>query len=93
MVHEEIKERIVRESRPLYITCDICGARVDPSNYFRFNTQHYDWGNDSIDSLEKFDACSPECVIKFASKYLEDAYKDKYNTREIKIEHMRGLHN
>ena len=92
MIHEEIKECIVREKKTLYITCDICGAKVDPSNYFHFYTHHHDWGNDSIDSLETFDACSPGCMIQFASKYLEDSYKDKYNTREIEIEHMRRLH-
>lgn len=92
MIHEDIKECIVKEKKTLYITCDICGAKVDPRNYFHFYTHHSDWGNDSIDSLEEFDACSSGCMIQFASKYLEDSYKHKFNTREIEIEHMRRLH-
>ena len=76
--------------------CDICGNDILPVNgntynYFYIVTNHFDWGNDSIDSFEYFDACSPACVLKFVKESIEDAYDEYLNTREIKVIHVHDL--
>lgn len=80
--------------------CDICKREITPNplnfsskeyNYFLITTHHNDWGNDSCDSYEEYDACSPECVMAFTSKYVAEAYDKVYNTEIIEIEHIRTL--
>ena len=71
--------------------CDVCENQIDDDNYFRIETYHNDWRNDSIDSHEEYDACCPECVMKFTENYVKEAYANKYNTRAIEVEHVRGL--
>lgn len=87
---KKIIQEIVKEI-PIERVCDFCKGQIDEKNWFRVETSHNDWGNDSIDSLGFYDACSPKCAIKFAEKYLLSAYKNATNTKEIKIEHMRYL--
>lgn len=81
--------------------CDVCDAEIKEFvfgglprgqyNYFVIHTWHNDWGNDSVDSQEYYDACSPECVMRFVKLYVEGAYKDVTNTMEIEISHVRCL--
>lgn len=77
--------------------CDICGSDIRKTdlatiyNYFVIHTWHSDWGYDSVDSHEYRDACCPDCVMKFAKEYIEDAFERPYNTHEIEIEHVRTL--
>ena len=66
--------------------CDICGSEIKPIkfpanqyNYFVIHTCHSDWGNDSVDSHEYYDACSPECAIEFTDKYLRNAFDKVFN--------------
>lgn len=79
--------------------CDICGKDIPPTKrsvppterfpFFEISTSHHDWGNDSIDSIEYMDACSPECAMKFAKEYLEKDFT-KNHSKEITIEHRNA---
>lgn len=93
MLKTEIKTIVkeVKEAVPTKRICDICGETVDESNWFRIITMHSDWGNDSAESLETRDACSPKCVLKFTEEYVVDSYDSKFNTKEIEIVHRRSL--
>jgi len=97
----ETKEitKVVQEEVTVKRICDNCGKEITISrktglgnqyNYFLITTHHHDWGNDSIESYEYYDACCPTCALEMAEKYLVNAYSDR-NTKEIEIEHVRGL--
>ena len=88
------REKIIKEvigERIYARECDFCKNRVDPNNYFVVETWHSDWGNDSVDSRESYDACSPGCVLKFAEEYLRKAFEKPVNSKEIRVEHVRSL--
>lgn len=75
--------------------CDFCNKEILPVdgkkyNYFYITTSHSDWGNDSIDSIEYFDACSVECALGLAEKYLKSTNGFR-NTGEIDIKHANWL--
>lgn len=97
----ETKEitKVIEEEVTVKRICDNCGKEItisrrtgygDEHNYFHITTHHYDWGNDSIESYEHYDACCPQCALEMAEKYLAKAYKGN-NTKEIDIEHVRSL--
>lgn len=93
----EEKEVVKRSVEKVTIgrICDCCREEIKPDrqllyNYFRVVTSHHDWGNDSIDSIESYDACCAECAWTMAKVYLEEAEKDR-NTMEIEIEHVCRL--
>ncbi len=76
--------------------CDICGKDIPPTSrtfprttvpYFDITTHHNDWGNDSVDSYERFHACSPACALKLASEYLNEDFEG-HHSRTIEIEHQ-----
>lgn len=69
------------------VTCDVCGEQIQKNKgYWTSHTWHHDWGNDSCESDEYFDLCSPQCLLKHAEEY--SAYSNsRYNTEEIHIEH------
>ena len=77
--------------------CDICGKNIEKPrgernyNYFVIHTWHSDWGNDSIDSHQYYDACCPKCVMKFTKEYIEQSFSERTNTKEIEISHVRTL--
>lgn len=90
VTHVEVEDVIIGRK------CDICGSSITESkregcNYFLIHTWHNDWGNDSVDSHEYKDACSPECVMKFTGEYVRDSFIRKFNTESIEIEHVRSL--
>lgn len=95
VVRKEVQEVLIGRR------CDVCGGEIVPDkrqmghgyNFFKIVTHHSDWGNDSVDSFEEIDACCPECVMKFTAGYIQDAYDDPVNTKEIEIEHVRALEN
>lgn len=75
--------------------CDICEKIIyeivgnEHSNhdeYWTLKTGHYDWGNDSCESIESFDLCSKECCIKALEKYLDGCSGGK-NTRYFELKH------
>ena len=93
VIHKQIEDVTVGR------ICDCCGKRIevvrklpfgDEYNFFHISTHHSDWGNDSIDSWESYDACSPECAVKMAEAYLSKSFRG-INTHEIQIEHARSL--
>ena len=94
---KEITKKIV-EKTIVGRKCDICGKEIKPNarnnqyNYFALHTWHNDWGNDSCESHEYMDACSPECVKKFTDEYIKDAFENFANTHEITVSHVRTLY-
>lgn len=70
--------------------CDNCGLITHeltsdgyrPKDWHQFNSHHHDWGNDSSDSYEYYDACSPKCFMALLTSALEDL-KDHQDTGEI----------
>lgn len=91
--------KVMMEEVTVERICDNCGKEITVShitglgnqyNYFRITTHHHDWGNDSIDSYESYDACCPECALEMTKKYVTNAYEG-CNTKTIEIEHVRGL--
>ena len=62
------------------LKCDVCGKEITAKDdirirgikYWELTTQHNDWGNDSVDSIEYFDLCSENCVRAKLEKYFAD---------------------
>lgn len=56
----------------VHVKCDVCNKTHDgnniPKEWHGFSIHHNHWGNDSQDSYEYFDVCSPEC---YKSKFKE----------------------
>lgn len=55
--------------------CDCCGIIINeilPKTWHHFDSHHGDWGNDSHESYEYFDACSAKCFIEIAKKNMND---------------------
>jgi len=74
--------------------CDICGKEFNYelgnygkkiACYYRITTGHYDWGNDSVDSVTSKDACCEECVSRFTQEWLKDEDVIHSNTAYIEI--------
>lgn len=71
------KTRIEQVAKPvIYQTvCDHCGKAEggeDPEGWHHFSTGHSDWGNDSIESFEQWDACSGSCYLALLKQVVED---------------------
>lgn len=96
------KMEVVRETvyKVAGVKCDVCGRIIEPPSrenqykwmdddykYYSVTTGHHDWGNDSHESIKKYDIC-PNCVNKFVAGYLGDkkAYRSAYI--EIETEHV-----
>ena len=76
------KEVTKIEEEVFEIICDVCGRihkGMDlPNKWHNISMHHNEWGNDSVDSYEVFDVCSPECyAIQFKDCVIE--YKHKYS--------------
>lgn len=72
------------------IECDICHKSIEVGDrYFSVCTGHYDWGNDSIDSIEHLDVCSGECLTHVFEDYQDTAKGD--NTQYLRIERSTFL--
>lgn len=77
--------------------CDVCGKNIPQSAFgygnehpfFLITTHHNDWGNDSGESYQYYDACCPQCAVEFAQKYLSDCFEG-INSCVMEIEHKRG---
>lgn len=78
--------------------CDVCGKEIPPTavpheygepvyDYYEVTTYHNDWGNDSIDSYESRDACSPDCASKLWEEYIHNSAGAR-NTTCIEVEHI-----
>lgn len=73
----EIEKKIqITEKRVVAIKCDCCKKIHEgnylPSSWKSFYSMHFGWGNDSIDSRERFDVCSPECYATIFKKKVKE---------------------
>lgn len=69
--------------------CDVCGKEIKKNKpFYRVETGHYDWGNDSCDSRQHYDICGPECLSKVFAEYVKRS-DDQFNTEYIEIEHNK----
>lgn len=97
-IFKEVK-KLVKEPIGCKIICDGCKKVIledhkewtDHSSelidYYEVQTGHYDWGHDSIESIEYFHLC-PDCLMTFVEKYKEDSHKgNRQNTKYCNIEH------
>ena len=91
----------VDEAYGLKITCDICGKVICDFNatppegcscegvtYFTLTTGHYDWGNDSCDSVEHEDICSEDCVKTALIRYFKGTQQS--NTAYFELSKARA---
>lgn len=66
--------------------CDCCGKTIEgkstPNDWFHFSSGHEDWGNDSFESIEYYDACSPKCFLGIAENALKEL-KDYANSAKV----------
>lgn len=80
--------------------CDICGkefnyeqwlgiGREKIASYYHIRTGHYDWGNDSCESVESRDACCDECLSRFTQEWLKREDVICSNTAYIEINKAR----
>ena len=81
ITHEVTEQICVKQIQ----VCDICGKEIH-KEYWLITTHHNDWGNDSCESYECFDACSPECAYSMFIGYLDDT-KNKWNSKCFDVEH------
>lgn len=92
----ETKETVIGE----VMKCDVCGKIIYDSrkddgilmhnnqHWWSLTTGHNDWGNDSIDSVEQYDICSPECLkVKF-DEYCKDSNRE-INSMYFEVSHDR----
>jgi hypothetical protein len=74
MYKKQTKE--IKEQREVVVAviCDNCGKEHKgnemPDDWHILTACHDEWGNDSIDSYEKYMACSSECYIKLLNKII-----------------------
>ena len=87
---EITKKKTVFENVTIGHKCDVCKKQHDGENYpnswHYFNHSHESWGNDSIDSVEWFLVCSPECYFK----QLKESLKEVGEYDEASIDNMGG---
>lgn len=72
IITETKTETITHEVKTVKaLKCDVCGKEFT-EKYWKLNTYHYDWGNDSIDSNEFYDLCSENCVRAKIEGYFKE---------------------
>ena len=77
------------------IICDICNqplhyvgkARTGRyAVYYTVCTGHYDWGDDSSDSMHEYDVCCNECLAKLSQRWINDKEVQSSNTAYFRVE-------
>lgn len=90
----------VTEVKSEIMVCDICGKELNYkpwlgkekiASYYHIRTGHYDWGNDSCESVESRDACCDECLSRFTQDWLKDEDVISSNTAYIEINKDRHV--
>lgn len=77
--------------------CDVCGNVIDtknfPDEWHMFSSNHNEWGNDSIDSYEYYQVCSPECYVKKFIEIVDSEMEDRYDAKidEMEIQFARKM--
>lgn len=57
-------QKTVTQSVIVGYKCDVCGKESERAEDWATMAHHHSqWGNDSCDSVENFDLCSPECYL------------------------------
>jgi len=100
---KEITRKVMKEVEETVSSvgiCDICGkefnyeskfGRGDKiASYYHIRTGHYDWGNDSCESIEGRDACCDECLSRFTQEWLKN--KDVIRSDTAYIEINKNIH-
>lgn len=62
--------------------CDNCGKVHDgqlPDDWHIISSHHNEWGNDSIDSYQCYDVCSPKCYIEKLTEVVEGEMRGIYD--------------
>lgn len=79
---EQIQRRVVSHT-----TCDGCGksAKDEPNGWTSVTSGHYDWGNDSVDSQDDYDACSQRCLQSLLAKIHKDYGSRPYPTLYVAV--------
>lgn len=67
--------------------CDVCKKEIT-GHFWEITTGHYDWGNDSVDSVENKDCCSIECLGEEFGHYLTRS-NGVLNSEYISVEHCK----
>lgn len=72
-------EKTVVQRAIVSTTCDHCGReeRGEPDGWVSIDFGHSDWGNDSVESDERWDACSAPCLVALLGK-IADGYDPKH---------------
>jgi len=72
--------------------CDSCAKEINeerlPDEWHHFASGHNEWGNDSYESYESYDVCSPKCYVEKLTKVvgeMEDIYDGKVDDMEIQF--------
>lgn len=84
-------------------TCDVCKKKIyekryndqrilsgkyERTQFYKVSTGHNDWGNDSVDSIENYTICSPECLDSIMKEYYYRSFESGFtNTEWINIDH------
>jgi hypothetical protein len=90
----QIKKEIV-ENQMVSIVCDKCKKEIydirkgESATWFRVTTGHYDWEEDSADSIEYADYCSPECLRLGLEDYIEGSEDSNTAYMEINKKYRR----
>ena len=81
--HTVTEKVCVKETR----YCDVCNGVIEKNTgYWELITGHYDWGRDSVDSMEHFDICSEICLREKFDEYVRESGKNNYNTMYFEVE-------
>ena len=85
ITHTVTEKVLVKET----MYCDICNEVINKQGrHWEVTTGHYDWGNDSVDSIEHFDICSTDCLRKKFDEYVRESGRDDYNTEYFEVERV-----
>ena len=102
MITTKYEKRVVEENFPVskICICDVCYKVIyekkddnivksenRKNGYWSVKTHHSDWGRDSIDSYERKDICSKECLATIMIDYIDQSSNNN-NTQELECEHI-----
>lgn len=67
-------ETMVKKYAVVSTRCDNCHktASGDPDDWVELSWGHNDWGNDSVESGDRWHACSPPCLMALFKRVAEE---------------------
>ena len=75
------EKNIIKKTLAYYV-CDSCGNSISLDQpVYSFNSHHFEWDNDSIESYNYFDVCSGGCYLSILQD--EIANNKEYRTYTI----------